>query len=221
MPLYLIPFIFISVFLLLWAEFHKRQRAIYYLKPFSTILVIAVASMSFGAADHNPVYSIGILVGILFSLGGDIALMFQQNRKAFTLGLGLFLTAHIAYSVVFCSLGRSSAWDILSALILLLAGLGFYSLIRRNLGQMKWPVILYIVIISVMVNRAVAVFSSPVFSTEQARMITAGAILFYFSDVILAANRFWKPWKYQRISLALYYCGQLLIVLAGGYFSIK
>jgi hypothetical protein len=36
---------------------------------------------------------------------------------------------------------------------------------------------------------------------------------------MLAANRFWRPWRYNRISLAFYYGGQLLIALAAGYFG--
>jgi hypothetical protein len=50
-------------------------------------------------------------------------------------------------------------------------------------------------------------------------MILTGALLFYISDIMLAANRFWKPWRYNRISLAFYYGGQLLIALAAGCFA--
>ena len=49
-------------------------------------------------------------------------------------------------------------------------------------------------------------------------MILAGALLFYLSDALLAANRFWKPWRYRRIGLAPYYAGQFLIALAASYF---
>jgi uncharacterized membrane protein YhhN len=160
-----------------------------------------------------------VLIGLLFSFGGDIALMFQDNRKAFTLGLGLFLLAHIAYTVVFIMLGRFTSWDLLSGVILLAAALSFYRLLAPNLGSMKVPVIAYIVIISLMVSRALSTFASPAFSITQAWMIAGGAILFYISDVILAANRFWKPWKYQRISLAFYYAGQFLIALAASFFG--
>ena len=83
---------------------------------------------------------------------------------------------------------------------------------------MKFPVILYIVIISVMVNRACSTLASPEFSGLQVWMITLGAILFYISDVILALNRFWKTWQYNRISLVFYYGGQGLIALAASYF---
>ena len=72
--------------------------------------------------------------------------------------------------------------------------MGFYTLIQPNLGPLKGPVIGYIVIISAMVSRALSTLASPAFSDTQALMVSAGAALFYFSDVILAANQFWKPW---------------------------
>jgi uncharacterized membrane protein YhhN len=216
--MYLVPVLAVTVFFLIRAEFLEKRRRIYVIKPLSTLLVIAVAAVSFLEPTRNLTYTIGVLVGLLFSLGGDIALMFQENRRAFTLGLGLFLVAHIVYVVIFTLLGRFSGWDILSTVVLLIAALGFYRLIQPNLGVMKGPVIGYILIISVMVSRAFSVLVSPVFSGGQALMIAVGAVLFYFSDVILAASRFWRPWRYHSVSLAFYYSGQLLIALAASYF---
>lgn len=219
LALYPIPVLVVMVFLLIRAEFLERRRQIYLFKPVSTLLVIAVASLSFLEPTRNLTYTVGVVVGLVLSLGGDVALMFQENRRAFTVGLALFLLAHVAYTVVFALLGRFSRWDLLSAALLLAAGVGFYGLIRPNLGRMKGPVIAYILVISVMVNRAVSALVSPVFGSGQALMVAIGAVLFYISDVILAANRFWRPWRYQRISLAFYYGGQLLIALAGSYFA--
>jgi len=181
--------------------------------------VIAVALLSFLEPNRNLTYSIGILVGLLLSFGGDIALMLKEKPKSFMVGLALFLLAHVAYTVVFWMLGRFSAWDIVSAVILLAAGIILYRLFKPNLGKMRIPVIVYILVISLMVNRAFSAFASPIFSNAQAWMISLGAVLFYISDVILAAARFWKPWQYHRISLAFYYAGQLLIALAASYFG--
>jgi len=216
--LVLIPILVVTVLFLIRAGIFKKQKQIYLLKPISTLLVIAVAFLSFLEPTHNVIYSTGVLLALVFSLGGDIALMFKEKRKAFSAGLGLFLVAHIIYAVIFITLGRFSPWDILSTIILLVIAVGFYKLIQPNLGAMKGPVILYILVISVMVGRAVSTFSSPVFTNGQAMMIALGSILFYFSDMILAANRFWIPWKYNRVGLAFYYTGQLLIALAASYF---
>ncbi len=216
--LYPIPILAVTAFLLIRAEMLGKRRQVYVLKPLSTLLVIAVAGLSFLEPARNLTYSAGILLGLLLSFGGDMALMFQEKRKAFMVGLALFLLAHVAYTVVFWLLGRFSAWDILSTLVLLAAGVTLYILFKPNLGTMKIPVIVYIAVISVMVNRAIGALFSPVFGSGQATLIITGALLFYISDVILAVCRFWRPWRYHRISLAFYYGGQVLIALAASYF---
>ena len=217
---YLIVVMVVAVLYLIRARILGKQLQIYILKPFATLVVITVALLSFLNPDHNTVYTAGILTGLLFSLGGDIALLFQENRKAFTLGLGLFFVVHVIYILIFTVLGSFSVWDVITLLVLLAAGSGFYNLIKSNLKKLQIPVIIYIVVISLMVSRAVStLFNLSYFSTEQAVMISLGAILFYFSDLILAANRFWKPWQYHHISLVFYYGGQLLIALAAGYFG--
>jgi uncharacterized membrane protein YhhN len=216
--LYPIPALVVTVALLIWAETLGRRRQVFILKPLSTLLVITVAALSLLEPTRNLTYTVGALVGLSLSLGGDIALMFQ-SPKAFPLGLGLFLLAHIAYAATFVLLGRFSTWDVLSVAILSAVGVGFYILLRPNLGQMQMPVAVYIVVISVMVSRAAATLTSPIFSTRQALMILIGAMLFYVSDAILAADRFWRPWKYHHVGLAFYYGGQVLIASAASYFA--
>jgi len=217
--LYLLPVLVVTVFFLIRAEFRKAQRQIYVIKPLATLLVIVVALLSFREARMNLTYTVGVLVGLVLSFGGDIALMFQANRKAFMIGLVLFLLAHVAYAVTFTLLTGLGAVVWLATLVLLALGVGIYRLFRSGLGSMKAPIIVYIVVISVMVNQAVATFNSSAFSPAQAWMIAIGAVLFYISDVILAANRFWKPFQYNRISLAFYYAGQVLIALVASYFA--
>lgn len=217
--LYPIPVLAVTVFFLIRAEFRDQRRHIYVLKPLSTLLVIAVALLSFLEPGRNLTYSVGVLVGLLLSFGGDIALMLKEKPKSFMVGLALFLLAHVAYTVVFTLLGKFSAWDVVSAVALLAAGIVLYRLFKPSLGKMRIPVIAYILVISIMVNRAFSTFASPLFTTAQAWMISIGAVLFYVSDVILAAARFWKPWPYHRISLAFYYAGQMLIALAASYFA--
>jgi len=217
--LYPVPILAAAVFLLIRAEILGKRRQVFIFKPAATLLVIAAALLSLLEPNRNLTYTGGVFVGLLFSLGGDVALMFDEDRRAFAIGLGLFLVAHIAYTVVFTLLGRFSPWDALSFSLLLAAEVGFYTLIRANLGALRLPVIAYMVVISLMVSRAASTLVSPVFRPGQAVMVTAGAVLFYISDAMLAANRFWKPLEYDRISLAFYYGGQFLIALAASYFE--
>jgi uncharacterized membrane protein YhhN len=138
-------------------------------------------------------------------LGGDMALMPPDNNRKFRIGLLLFLSAHIIYIAAFWFLGTFEITDIISAIILAVVALAFYRLIRRNLGTMKIPVIIYVIVICLMVNRALS---------TRVPLIIVGAMLFFVSDMLLALNRFFKKWKYERFSLAFYYGGQFLIALS-------
>lgn len=215
--LYLIPLLAVAVYFLIRSELRGNRRQVYFIKPVSTLLVILAALQAVGDPLGHGAYTFGVITGLVFSLGGDIALMFD-NKKSFRTGLVLFLLAHIAYAAVFTMVGSFSGLSVISALVLALVGLGIYWLIQAGLGSMKIPVIAYILIISVMTIQAVSVFATPGITGGHASMIVSGALLFYISDVILAVNRFWRPWKYHRISLAFYYSGQMLIALSAGCF---
>lgn len=215
--LYLVPLLVLTVILLVRAEFQGKRRQIYGLKPLSTILVVGIALLSMLEPVWNRTYTLGVLLGLLFSLGGDIALMFMENRKAFMIGLVSFLVGQIVYAVVFTRLGSPGASYWLVAIFLLAAGLYFFRQVQPNLGPLEAPVLVYILVISFMVLQATTL-GRPLFAQMQARLVVTGAVLFYISDLILAVNRFWKPWKYHRISLVLYYSGQALIALMASFF---
>ena len=215
--LYPLPFLLIILIFLIRAEILKIKKQIYFLKPVCTSLVIATVLLTFkGSNDHF--YSAGILIGLIFSLCGDVSLMFMDRKKPFLIGLILFILAHIVYIIVFSALSSVSYLDIISTAVLLLIGFLIFKIFSPNLGKMKIPVIFYILIISVMVNRAFSVLISSKVEHIKGIMIFIGAILFYISDVMLASARFWRTWKYHRISLAFYYSGQFLIAASAGLF---
>ena len=212
--LWLIPGLAVTVFVVIRAVILEKHWQVYVFKPLSTLIVVAVAGLSLLQPERNLTYTVGVLVALMFSLVGDVALMFEEKRSVLLAGLGSFLLVHVAYAVVFTMLGRASWWDVLSAGVLLAAGAGIYALLKANLAAMRIPVVVYIIVISVMVSRAMTTLSGPAIGTGQAVMIAVGAVSFYMSDGILAVCRFRRPWRYRRISLVFYYGGQLLIALA-------
>lgn len=213
-----IPFLAVTVTLLVRAELKHLQQQVYLLKPTSTLLVIAVALLSFLTPAGQPSFTLWITVGLILSLGGDVALMFKSN-KAFLTGLVLFLLAHIVYTISFTVPNGFHPQDLVTGGTLLVLGTAIYLYLLPGLGRMKGPVVLYILVICLMVNRAISTFFGDFFTTTQAWLLTLGATLFWLSDLVLAINRFRHPFEANRFGLFLYYGGQLLIALSPSYFA--
>ena len=74
--LWLIPGLAVTVFLLIRAVILEKQWQVYVLKPLSTLIVIAVAGLSLLQPERNLTYTVGVLLGLMFSLVGDVAMMF-------------------------------------------------------------------------------------------------------------------------------------------------
>jgi uncharacterized membrane protein YhhN len=213
-----IPFLIVTVPLLVRASLKGNQGQVYVLKPLSTLLVIAVALLSLLTPTAQPVFTWWIACGLVLSLGGDVALMFQSDR-AFLIGLVLFLLAHVVYSIAFTVPNGFHSADIITGAVLLGVGAAIYLYLRPGLGSMRGPVLLYTLIICFMVNRAISTFFGDAFTTTQAWLISIGAVFFMLSDIVLAINRFRQPIKADRLSLFAYYLGQLLIALSPSYFA--
>lgn len=208
----------ILVFLLIRAEFAENKKQIYLLKPLSTIFVIGIACLSFIMSNnYNLFYSIFIILALIFSLGGDIALMFT-SKKAFIIGLILFLLAHIVYTFIFTYFNHLHKSDLLTGILLLILAGSIYYYLYSGLDKMKLPVLIYILVISFMMQRSVSVFWSSFFNMGQMFLISIGAGLFIISDIMLAVNKFKKPLRNHRISLLFYYSGQMLFALSAGLF---
>jgi uncharacterized membrane protein YhhN len=212
-----IPFLMATVTLLVRAKFRSDDRGIFVFKPLSTLLVIVVALLSLLTPGAKVSFTLWITLGLVLSLGGDVALMFKSSQ-AFLAGLVLFLLAQIVYAVGFTLPNGLHPEDLVVAAALLVAAAGVYLYLRPGLGTMKGPVVLYILVICLMVNRAVSTFFGDAFTTTQAWLISLGAVLFWLSDLMLAINRFRRPFRKEPLGLFLYYSGQLLIALSPSFF---
>jgi uncharacterized membrane protein YhhN len=213
-----IPFLVVTVTLLVRSTFRDDQRQEYVFKPLSTVLVIVVALLSLLVPSARPAFTVWVTVGLLLSLGGDVALMLRSERW-FLIGLALFLLAHVVYAVGFTVFNGFRREDLLTGAALLALAVGIYHYLRPGLGAMQGPVILYVLVICFMVNRAASALFGEVFTPTQAWLLTVGAILFMTSDVMLAVNRFRRPFRAEGTGLYLYYGGQLLIALSPAYFG--
>jgi uncharacterized membrane protein YhhN len=211
-----IPLLVVSVTWLIWAEYKGRKDWVHVAKPLSTLLVILVAALALTRPGVDGAYTAWILVGLAWSMVGDVALMFPSQR-AFLIGLAAFLVAHVVYTLVFAIYSGFQPADLATGAILLVIAAAVYRYLLPGLGRMKVPVAVYILIICLMVNRAVSTLFGDVFSPAAAWLVAAGAFLFWISDLMLGINRFRRPFSWNRISLAFYFGGQLLIALSAAY----
>ena len=68
-------------------------------------------------------------------------------------------------------------------------------------------------VITLMLLSALLTLNNPVWKTSASGLVAGGAILFYFSDVLLAWNKFVNPIKNGRLAnMILYHLGQAALV---------
>jgi uncharacterized membrane protein YhhN len=191
------------------------RRAEWVSKPGALILLFA-----WYAAEGG--FSSGALAwfgsGILLSLAGDVFLLLPNREKWFVWGLGAFLLAHAAYII-----GFNNPPAPLTALTLGLAALvGFTVLpyIRRLLlslrqnGQSRLldAVRLYAGALTLMLYSALVTLFRSDWANTPAYLVSAGALLFVFSDMLLGWNAFVKPLGRGSVAIMiLYHLGQGLL----------
>lgn len=155
-------------------------------------------------------------LALFFSWGGDVLLMFQEkNGLFFILGLSSFLLAHIFYILFFHFIRvgeqiRSNAWYLLLVVIyysVLLSWLSPY------LGELKLPVRIYGVIISIMLMMAMHIAGLK--NKRAGWMMLAGAILFVLSDSVLAINKFYLSFGTAGLVIMLTYGAAQLYLVKG------
>ncbi|WP_025026713.1 lysoplasmalogenase [Caldalkalibacillus mannanilyticus] len=179
----------------------KKHRGLkYLLKPLTMVFIILIAL--FHAQDA---FGLWILIGLLFSVLGDIFLMLPKDR--FIQGLISFFFAHVSYILAFLTMGAHQELSLPSTILLIALAIGFFLLIasgvRRSSGRvMLVAVFFYITVITTMTLLGLAT-GSPV--------LMAAVLFFYISDAILALNRFLYSFaSSDYLIMITYYSAQFL-----------
>ncbi|MCK7500460.1 MAG: lysoplasmalogenase [Comamonadaceae bacterium] len=118
-----------------------------------------------------------MLAGLVFSLLGDIALMYPD--KWFTAGLAAFLAAQILYILAFRPRPGHPV-SIGTLLPYILFGLLMFFLLAPKLGPMKLPVFVYIAAITTMAGFAAARYVD--MGGTKTLLAFLGGVLFLVSD---------------------------------------
>ena len=170
----------------------------------------AFVVLALGLGARQTGYGRLVLLALLLSWIGDLALT-GSTEKQFLLGLAAFLLAHLAYVSAFTFTGINLKWMISASLPIALISLAATSWFAPYVpADLIIPVRVYTVVISLMVVCAFGALGkgAPIF-------VPVGAVLFYFSDLSVAAGQFVQAdFPHYVWGLPFYFAGQVLLALS-------
>jgi len=196
------------------ADYSGRRWLVYLCKPLTILAAIGIATTATGGPAAP--YRSWILTGLVCSLVGDVLLMLPEKR--FGEGLASFLVAHLCYIAAFASAAPTPAP---LALLLAVAATGAALTVPLwpHLGRYRWPVTAYVAALVVLLWQSSGWALGG--GSASARLAAAGAVLFTFSDGVLAHNRFRRPFRAaQGLILSTYFLAQGLIAASVGGWTV-
>jgi uncharacterized membrane protein YhhN len=191
-----------------WVARARKNAVLEYVcKPATLVALIATA------VALTPVHDAGarrvwFVAALVWSLAGDVFLMLPADM--FVAGLAAFLVGHVCYVGGFWTKGPTNgmALAIASAAVVVFVT----PVARRVLSALRdrreppLPVALYIIVISVMLASALSTGNW---------VAGVGAVLFVWSDTMIAWNRFVRPFRAADLGIMVtYHLGQAGLVLS-------
>lgn len=152
-----------------------------------------------------------LITGLFFSFLGDVFLL-SDEEHFFILGLCSFLIAHILYISMLSKMIRKPKSNTLikASIPFVLLFIFLINLLYNSLGELKIPVIIYAITISLFGIISLIYFLQK--RNIPALLLLIGVISFIFSDAILAVNLFYSPKAYFPILImTTYVLAQFLI----------
>jgi uncharacterized membrane protein YhhN len=176
------------------------------------ILPSLITYFLISASERNSYF----ISALIFCWAGDVLLM-VPSELFFILGLVAFLTGHVCYIISYRALRYPKGESLMNtqkirySLPIILAGTGLVSVLYPHLAELKIPVMVYALVLTVMVMQAL--FRYGFTSKESFVWVFAGALLFMVSDSLLAINKFMQPVPYASlVIMSTYIVAQFLIV---------
>jgi len=177
----------------------------YATKPgFMLALIVLAVVLHPANATERAFFVVALALGLV----SDVFLMLP--RDLFVAGLGAALVEHLVYISGFRTRELHLGHLLIAGAIAVASVVVIFPAIdralRRDHPNLVAPVIAYLVVFVVMVASA---------GSTGSLVALAGALLFFYSDAILAWNRFVKPLPFGRVvNIVPYHAGQALLVVS-------
>lgn len=170
---------------------------------------------------HSPIRSMLFVGALFFCWAGDVLLIFQAKNGLFFIGgLVAFLIGHVIYILCYRQLMiADKSKELLGtqkvrySVPIILAGTGLVAVLSPTLGDLRVPVMLYALVLTVMVLNALIRFGRT--NVTSFVLIFSGAICFMISDSVLAINKFLQPFSGAGVLIMFTYCLAQYLIVAG------
>ena len=193
-------FFFIVLILEIYASTTRNQMLFYVTKPLLMPILMFIAY-------QEGVKNKWLYIALLFSLGGDIFLMFS-GLNYFLLGLSSFLLAHVFYIVLFFPQAKFS---FLPIVVFGIVTTGYLTFLYPHIASdFRIPVIAYCVVITVM-----GIVAASRNKSVSYWYILVGAILFIISDSLIAYNKFYIALDNDALLVMTTYGAAQFLILEG------
>lgn len=207
-----------TVIFLIFVVLELFSESVFNVLPFKfspkPLILLSLIIFFLKQSKHlNKTTKLFMVFALVFSLIGDVLLMFVENSPAFFLsGLVAFLIAHIMYIIVFLEKRNANKSAIVISVVLLIYAVGMFYILKDGLGDMLIPVILYMLIILTMA--ITAWLRKNMVPNISYILVFIGALLFVISDSALAINKFYKALPQSHIIImSTYALAQYCIVM--------
>jgi len=190
-----------------WVARVRRHARLEYLCKPATVVALMATALALTPAHDAGVRRWWFVAALVCSLAGDVLLMVPTDL--FVAGLAAFLVGHLCYIAGFWAHGPGAVAGAVAGAVVVVVVAPLAARILGALGarsELRVPVALYMVVISVMLATALATGNV---------LAGAGAVLFVASDAMIAWNRFVRPFRAADVGIMVtYHLGQAGLVLS-------
>jgi len=200
-----------------WYAAWKENRALLLIAKPLTVVFMMLWTLEYSGWQGAMLF---FGLGLIFSLGGDVALLF--SARWFMLGLASFLVAHIMFIIGFSQpLAPFSAFTGVIALLIGLTGARILRSMRAGIDRMpgskkmKPAATVYGIALSLMLLSAMLTFFNEQWSAAASLTAVIGASFFFISDTTLSYDRFVRKLPHARFWVHVTYHLGLFGILTG------
>jgi uncharacterized membrane protein YhhN len=170
--------------------FYQKNNFVFSLKCIcsAAFALLGIINLLFAIGTEKEKLEFYILMsmGLVLAMLGDVFI-----NKSFAMGAGFFALGHVGFALAYSFLQGFNSLDVIIVGAIFLATAAFLLFapcVDFGSKKIKWICLSYALIISVMLGKAVANLICQVNAVNA--LISAGSILFFFSDLMLVLNWF-------------------------------